>query len=114
MGAGVQAFKWENDWWESAGNTSLYEVKDEVAGFVLVDQPRRAGLIVMAFGRTAQPNHAGIYLGDDPALPGEGSDVFGLGPFLLHHLYGRPSEVIVYDGSWRDRTRFMLTYQGRP
>ena len=81
---------------------------------MLVDQPRRAGLIVMAFGRTAQPNHAGIYLGDDPALPGEGSDVFGLGPFLLHHLYGRPSEVIVYDGSWRDRTRFMLTYQGRP
>ena len=68
-------------------------------------------MIVMAIGRTAHPNHAGIYLGGDPALPGEESDVYGPGPFLLHHLYGRPSEVIVYGGPWLDRTRLILRHK---
>ena len=56
-------------------------------------------MIVMAVGRTAHPNHAGIYLGNDPSLPREEVSVFGLGPFMLHHLYGKPSELIVYGGT---------------
>ena len=67
-------------------------------------------MIVMAVGRTAHPNHAGIYLGSAPALPGEQTEVFGSGPFLLHHLYGRPSEIIVFGGPWFDRTRLVLRH----
>ena len=109
-GLEFEAFRREDGWWESAGNTSLYEANYEEAGFVRGDQPRRGDLIVMAIGRTAHPNHAGIYLGDDPELPGEESGVFGPGPFLLHHLYGRPSEVIVYGGPWLDRTQLILRH----
>ena len=68
-------------------------------------------MIVMEIGRTAHPNHAGIYLGADPALPGEESGAFGPGPFVLHHLYGRPSEVIVYGGPWLQRTRLILRHK---
>ena len=111
-GLKFEAFKREDGWWESADNASLYEANYEAAGLVRVNQPQRGDMIVMAIGRTAHPNHAGIYLGGDPALPGEESDVFGPGPFLLHHLYGRPSEVIVYGGPWLDRTRLILRHNG--
>lgn len=96
---------------QSAENASLYEENYEAAGFVHVDRPQRGDLIVMQIGRTVHPNHAGIFLGADPALPGENSDAFGPGPFLLHHLYGRPSEIIVFGGPWNDRTRLILRHR---
>ncbi|RMR47538.1 Prophage PssSM-02, tail assembly protein K [Pseudomonas syringae pv. syringae] len=67
-------------------------------------------MIVMEVGRTKHPNHAGIYLGTDASLPEEEGGVFGPGPFLLHHLYGRPSEIIVFGGPWLDRTRLILRH----
>lgn len=67
--------------------------------------------MVMAVDRTARPNHAGIYLGTDPALPDEGAEVFGPGPFLLHHLYGRPSEIILFGGPWLDRVCLVLRHK---
>lgn len=104
-------FKRADGWWESADSTSLYEANYAAAGFEQVDSPQRGDMIVMEVGRTAHPNHAGIYLGTDPALPGEDSGVFGPGPFVLHHLYGRPSEVIVYGGPWLQRTRLILRHK---
>ncbi|KTC36158.1 hydrolase Nlp/P60, partial [Pseudomonas sp. ABAC61] len=83
-GLEFEAFKRDDGWWEQAAGPSLYEQAYEAAGFYRVDQPQRGDMIVMAVGRTAHPNHAGIYLGSDPALPGEDSGTFGLGPFLLH------------------------------
>lgn len=71
-------------------------------------------MIVMDVGRTKHPNHAGIYLGADPQLPGEPAAVHGAGPFLLHHLYGRPSEIIVFGGPWHDRTRLILRHRDSP
>lgn len=73
-------------------------------------QTERGDMIVMEVGRTVHPNHAGIFLGADPALPGEDAATFGPGPFLLHHLYGRPSGVIVFGGPWLDRTRLILRH----
>lgn len=64
----------------------------------------------MRVGRTAHPNHAGLYLGSDSSLPGESSQVFGPGPFLLHHLYGRRSEIIVFGGSWWERAELILRH----
>ncbi|WP_241669102.1 C40 family peptidase [Pseudomonas sp. CFBP13528] len=110
-GLEFEAFQRTDGWWESAENASLYEQHYDAAGFVRVDQPQRGDLIVMHVGRTVHPNHAGIYLGTDPALPSEDSGAFGPGPFLLHHLYGRPSEIIVYGGPWHDRTRLILRHK---
>lgn len=97
-------------WWENPEGPSYYEELYEAAGFVRVDVPQRGDLIVMEVGRTVRPNHAGIYLGTDPSLPGEEVNVFGAGPFLLHHLYGKPSEIIVFGGPWWDRTRLVLRH----
>ncbi|VVO69128.1 hypothetical protein PS847_01212 [Pseudomonas fluorescens] len=110
-GLEFEAFKRADGWWESKDNTSLYEANYEAAGFYRVDQPQRGDMIVMEVGRTVYPNHAGIFLGSDPALPGEDGATFGPGPFLLHHLYGRPSEVIVFGGPWLDRTRLILRHK---
>lgn len=101
----------EEGWWERADGPSLYEQAYEEAGFYQVSQPERGDMIVMAVGRTAHPNHAGIYLGSDAQLAGEQAQVYGPGPFLLHHLFGRPSEVIVFGGPWLDRTRLVLRHQ---
>ena len=105
------AYAREDGWWEQADGPCLYEQAYEAAGFYLVDQPRRGDMIIMAVGRTAHPNHAGIFLGTDPELPGAQVSVFGPGPFLLHHLFGRPSEIIVYGGPWHDRARMILRHK---
>ncbi|MEB6589611.1 C40 family peptidase [Pseudomonas asiatica] len=98
-------------WWEQADGPSLYEQAYEAAGFYQVSQPQRGDMIVMAVGRTAHPNHAGIYLGADVRLPEEQAQAFGPGPFMLHHLLGRPSEIIVFGGPWLERTRLVLRHR---
>lgn len=105
------SYEREDGWWEREDGPDHYRQHFEEAGFVQVDQPRRGDLIVMRVGRTAQDNHAGIFLGTDPSLPGEDSQAFGPGPFLLHHLYGRPSEIIVFGGPWLDRMRMVLRHR---
>lgn len=105
------AYAREDGWWEQADGPSLYEQAFEAAGFYQVDSPERGDMIVMAVGRTVHPNHAGIYLGSDPKLPSEHAEVYGPGPFLLHHLYGRPSEIIIYGGPWHDRARLILRHK---
>ncbi|MBG6549528.1 C40 family peptidase [Pseudomonas aeruginosa] len=109
-GLEFERFAREDGWWEQADGPSLYEQHFQAAGFCPVDQPRRGDMIVFEVGRTQHPNHAGIYLGTDAALPGEDSKVFGAGPFLLHHLYGKPSEIIVYGGNWAERARLVLRH----
>jgi len=104
------AYAREEGWWEKGSGPSLYEEAYEAAGFHQVSQPQRGDMIVMAVGRTAHPNHAGIYLGASAQLPEEHAQVFGPGPFMLHHLLGRPSEIIVFGGPWLDRTRLVLRH----
>lgn len=110
-GLEFEAFKREDGWWEDPNGPSHYEQLHEGAGFYCVNAPQRGDIVIMSIGKTAHPNHAGIFLGTDPALPGEEGDVFGPGPFLLHHLYGRPSEIIVFGGPWLDRTRLILRHK---
>ena len=109
-GLGFERFDRQEGWWENADGPSLYEQHFEAAGFHRVEQPQRGDMVVMEVGRTAHPNHAGIYLGADPMLPGEDCEVVGPGPFMLHHLYGRPSEIIVYGGNWQERARLVLRH----
>ncbi|PMV79612.1 MULTISPECIES: C40 family peptidase [unclassified Pseudomonas] len=110
-GLEFEAFRRADGWWESKDNTSLYEANYEAAGFYKVDLPQRGDLVVMEVGRTVYPNHAGIFLGVNAALPGEESNIRGPGPFLLHHMYGRPSEIIIFGGPWLERTRLVLRHK---
>lgn len=114
--AGIELPNYEraDDWWEDQNAVSLYEHNWESAGFFRVTEPRRGDMIVMRVGKTKHPNHAGIYLGNDPSLPGEISQVVGPGPFLLHHIYGGISEPIVYGGSWLERTELVLRHKNYP
>ncbi|SFB18816.1 C40 family peptidase [Azotobacter beijerinckii] len=110
-GLEFERFDRADRWWEDTQGESLYEARYGAAGFYRVDAPQRGDMLVMRIGRTAHPNHAGIYLGDNPSLPGEAAQVFGPGPFLLHHLYGRRSEIIVFGGQWLERTALILRHR---
>ena len=68
-------------------------------------------MIVMSVGRTAHPNHAGIYLADDPSLPGEDAQHFGTGPSPVASPVWKPSEIIVFGGPWLDRMRLVLRHR---
>lgn len=107
-GIEFERFEREDCWWEIKDGPSLYESFFEGAGFYAVDTPQPGDMIVMQIGRSYHPNHAAIYLGDAEEF--EGKPLFG-GPFMLHHMYGRKSEVTVYGGQWYQRTRLVLRHK---
>lgn len=107
-GIRFQPFEREDGWWESKENSSLYEEQFEKAGFYLVDDPEVGDMIVMQIGRSYHPNHAAIYLGSTESF--EGQDLVG-GPFILHHMYDRKSDIVVYGGQWKQRTRMILRHR---
>lgn len=106
-------FHREDEWWTIKDGPSLYEQWYEGAGFYPVSladiQP--GDMVVMQIGRSYHPNHAAIYLGNKPELPGEELNIYGQGPFILHHMYGRKSAVEIYGGQWLERTRLILRHK---
>lgn len=107
-GLKFERFQREDLWWENKEGPSLYEDFYEKAGFELVTVPRPGDMIVMQIGKSYHPNHAGIYLGTTQEFEGRG--LHG-GPFMLHHMYGKNSEIIVYGGQWSQRTRMILRHK---
>ena len=49
----------------------------------------------------------------DALAPAEAPGLHPLPDAMLHHLYGRDSERVVYGGFWRESTRAVLRYQGQ-
>lgn len=107
-GIKFERFDREDLWWENKDGPSLYEDAYEDAGFYKVDEPQLGDMIVMQIGRSFHPNHAGIYLGYTDQFEGQG--LYG-GPFMLHHMYSRKSEIIVYGGQWHQRTSMILRHK---
>lgn len=105
----------EDAWWERTA-TSMYTELYREAGFrrVEVADVAPGDMLVMRVGRTLTENHAGIYLGSDPFLRSEpeAPALGGQGPFMLHHLYGRSSERVVFGGNWAERTSYALRPEG--
>lgn len=95
-------------WWEEKETTSFYEEFHEAAGFYEVSEPQPGDMIVMQIGRSYHPNHAGIYLGELSEF--EGRPLFG-STLMLHHMYDKKSDVIVYGGQWQQRTRMILRHR---
>lgn len=108
-------FKRDNLWWENKEGNSLYEENFEKAGFYKVDDLedyQRHDVIIFQVGRTYHPNHAGVYLGDNPTLTSEETPKVIGKPFFLHHLYGQDSRRDIYGYEWNARKRFLLRYKG--
>lgn len=103
------SFQREDLWWEDKDAKSLYEEFYEGAGFYQVNDLQPGDMVVMQIGRSYHPNHAGIYLGEAPNFEGKS---FHGNTLMLHHLYGKKSEVIVYGGQWHQRTRLILRHKG--
>lgn len=107
-------FKRDNLWWENKESHSLYEENFENAGFYKVDNLsdyQRHDVIIFQVGRTYHPNHAGIYLGDDPNLTSEETPKVIGKPFFLHHLYGGDSKRDIYGFEWNSRKRYLLRHR---
>lgn len=110
-GIEFEPFEREDLWWENRDNKSLYEDYYEGAGFYQVNDLLPGDMVVMQIGRSYHPNHAGIYLGDR-VTNFEGREFHSGIPVMLHHLYGKNSDVIVYGGQWHQRTRLILRHKG--
>lgn len=100
-------------WWENGDNPSLYEQLYKEAGFYKVPKTelQYGDMLVMQIGRAVHPNHAAIYLGDNPYFESEETPKVIGNTLFIHHMYGRMSERLVYGNTWLDRTIFVLRHK---
>lgn len=105
-----RSFDRPDRWWEIKDTTSFYEEFYEECGFVRVTDLKPNDLLIMQIGRTYHPNHAGIYLGDQ-VEEFEGKTFHKGTPLMLHHMYDKKSDVIVYGGQWYQRTTMILRHK---
>lgn len=85
-------------------------------GFYQVSEAQRGDMLVLQVptpGRECYfPNHAAIYLGDQPALYSEAAPALGgFGPFIYHHMAGRPAAREIYGWSMASRVRLILRHK---
>lgn len=87
-------FHRDDNWWTRGEN--LYVKHYAEAGFYSHADELQVGDVILMQYKADEINHAGIYLGDGK---------------MLHHMYGKLSEVVPYGGMWRERTILTLRYQ---
>ena len=116
--AGLQLANFERHdlWWEDEHGPSHYEDNFMAVGFERVDSPQRGDLLVLqvpTLGRPCfHPNHAAIYLGDEPAFTSEPAPTLGgAGPFIYHHMPGRLASREVFGWSQANRVRLILRHK---
>lgn len=109
--AGIELpdFERADDWW--GRGQDLYMQGFAQAGFERVPDgaPIQPGDGILMSVRAPVANHAGIYLGNRPL-----AEAPGLHPVpnaMLHHLYGRLSERVVYGGYWQEVTRAVVRHK---
>ncbi len=94
-------FERSDQWWKSGGN--LYLEGFPQAGFEKVSSVEgekinmQVGDVILMQVLSKVPNHAAIYLGND---------------IILHHLYNRLSNRVVYGGYYKKHTYAVLRYHG--
>lgn len=103
-------------WWEDENGPSLYEDNFKAAGFYEVETARRGDMLVLqvpTIGRPCfHPNHAAIYLGDNPHFASEQAPALGgSGPFIYHHMPGRLASREVYGWSMANRVKLILRHK---
>ncbi|CAB3850723.1 C40 family peptidase [Achromobacter animicus] len=105
-------FQRQDGWWEPGKEGDLYMDHYAEAGFRPLAAGERiaAGDVVLMQIRSDRANHAGVFIGTEALT--EAPDLFPVPDAMLHHLYGRDSERVVYGGYWREATRLVLRYEG--
>jgi proteasome lid subunit RPN8/RPN11 len=98
-GINVLDFERTPHWWETGGDLLTPE-NFALAGFrIVTDGSLQEGDgIIMQNGKTANPNHVGIYLGDG---------------ILLHHCGNRLSGRSPYGGYWSRVTRYVVRHESK-
>lgn len=99
----------ENDWWKKGQD--LYMDRYESAGFKKIPDGGSVqyGDLILMSVHAPVANHAGIYLGD--RVLSEGAPLHPVPNSMIHHLYGRLSERVVYGGYWADVTRAVVRHK---
>lgn len=102
----------EDGWWEYGREGDLYMDHYAEAGFRPLGSGEElaAGDVVLMQVRSNRANHAGVFLCGERLKEAPG--LFSVPDAMLHHLYGRQSERVVYGGYWREATRLVLRYEG--
>jgi cell wall-associated NlpC family hydrolase len=108
-GIALPDFERSDDWWTKGQD--LYMQGFAAAGFARIPDGAelRAGDVILMAVRAPVANHAGIYL-DTRALA-EAPDLHRVPNAMLHHLYGRLSERVVFGGYWRETTRAVVRHR---
>jgi proteasome lid subunit RPN8/RPN11 len=103
LGIDLPDFTRTDEWW--AHGQDLYRDGFSQAGFVDCGaiQPRRHDVLLMQVAARVD-NHAAVFVGPDPDMPGTADRV-------LHHLYGRLSGHDVWGGDWARRTTSVLRHK---
>jgi len=111
-GIRLRDFAREDGWWEPGRAGDLYMDHYAEAGFrpLASDETLAPGDVVIMQVRSDRANHAGVFIGAEPLAEAPG--LFPLPDAMLHHLYGRDSERVVYGGFWREATRIVLRHGG--
>ncbi len=102
-------FERADDWWNNGQD--LYMQGFAEAGFERIPDgaPLQPGDVVLMSVRSPVANHAGIFLGARPLA--EAPDLHPVPQAMLHHLYGRLSERVVYGGHWQEITRAVVRHK---
>lgn len=86
-------FERTDNWWTRGEN--LYVRNYAAAGFYSHADELEPGDVILMQYKADEINHAGVYLGDGK---------------MLHHMYGKLSEIAPYGGMWRERTLLTLRH----
>lgn len=98
-----------DSWWTMGEN--LYVDNYQREGFRQLRQGEaiQYGDIVFMALKSDVPNHAGVFLGDVQLK--EQPFLHKVPDAMLHHLYGRLSERVVYGGYWAEVTRMVIRHK---
>lgn len=102
-------FEREDDWWKKGQDLYMQGFAKAGFGYIPDGAPLQAGDVVLMVVGASVANHAGIYLDKRPLA--EAPDLHPVPNAMLHHLYGRLSERVVYGGYWQEVTRAVVRHK---
>ena len=111
LGIKLENFERKDKWWEDPNHKSLYIDNFTNSGFYEVSEQQYGDMIVCKVGRTAHPNHAVIWLGNNGQFKSEYSDACVGSTLILHHLYNRKSIREIFTQEWQERTVKILRHR---
>lgn len=109
LGIELRDYVRHDSWWSLGENLYLDNYESEGFRKLRQDEPIQYGDIVFMAVRADVPNHAGIFIGD--AQIKETPNLHRVPDAMLHHLYGRLSERVVYGGYWAEVTRAIIRHK---